>query len=217
MKDRDRATLAHYYNENLRRYGYDSRSLGWIQGTQLDRFSVLTAVGNLEGCSILDVGCGFGDLYEFLRQNGINVDYTGVDLNQDFIEIARQRHPDAEFIVDDFESSKIKGKFDWSFESGIFNLKVSDHDAFVRNMLRKMFKVSRKGIAADFLNDRGLKTGEMYHPSPVDLYNFCNRMSGRVVLRCDYKPTEFCVYVYKDDKPVGCTYPGYKDSPGDLR
>jgi 4-hydroxybutyrate CoA-transferase len=46
MKDGDRAEVSHYFSENLRRYGYDPRSLGWIPGTQEARFRVLTAIGD---------------------------------------------------------------------------------------------------------------------------------------------------------------------------
>jgi SAM-dependent methyltransferase len=217
MKDRDRAEVSHFYNEGLRRYGYDPRSLGWVSGTQEARFSVLAAIGDLEGCSVLDVGCGFGDLFEHLCRKGINVDYTGIDLCPDFLDIARRRHPDARFIAADFEEAKIDGRFDWAFESGVFNYKVSDHRAFVRNMIRKMFKVVRKGIAIDFLNDSGyLLSAGLYRPDPADIYHLCSRLSRRVILRCDYKPTEFCVYVYKDMKEApGNVYRGFGEMLGE--
>lgn len=218
VRDRDRAEVSHYFHENLRQYGYDPRSLGWIPGTQEARFRVLTAIGDLEGCSVLDVGCGFGDLYEYLRRNGIDVDYTGVDLSQDFVEIARQRHPDATFIAADFEEARVGRDFDWAFESGVFNYKVSGHEFFVGNMIRKMFRSAVKGIAIDFLNHRGgfFSTG-LYHPRPADIYAFCNKLSHRVTLRCDYKPTEFCVYVYRDDEEgPGNVYRGYDEALGDV-
>jgi len=217
MKDHDRADVSHFFSESLRRYGYDPRSLGWIEGTQDTRFRVLAAVGDLEGCSVLDVGCGFGDLYEYLYREGIKVDYTGVDLNPEFVDIARQRHPDARFIVADFEDSKISGRFDWVVESGVFNYMISDHQTFVGNMVRKMFKAARKGIAIDFLNNNGsFFSSGLYHPDPADLYRFCSKLSKRVVLRCDYKPTEFCVYVYKDTRETPeNVYREYHEAPGD--
>jgi SAM-dependent methyltransferase len=218
MKDRDRAEVTHFFNDNLRRYGYDPRSLGWTPGTQETRFRVLTAIGDLEGCTVLDVGCGFGDLYEYLCRNGIDVDYTGVDISHDILEVARQRHPDAKFIVADFEEATIHGRFDWAFESGVFNYKVSDHETFVRNMIRKMLKASTRGIAADFLNHRGgfLSAG-LYHPDPADIYAMCSKLSRRVTLRCDYKPTEFCVYLYRDVKEgPGNVYPNYEKAFSDL-
>jgi SAM-dependent methyltransferase len=218
VRDQDRGEVSHFFNESLRQYGYDPRSLGWIPGTQEARFRVLTAIGDLEGCSVLDVGCGFGDLYEYLCRNGIDVDYTGVDLCPDFIEIARHRHPDATFIAADFEEANVCKRFDWAFESGVFNYKVSGHEAFVGGMIRKMFRSAARGIAIDFLSHRGgfLSAG-LYHPRPAVIYELCSKLSRRVTLRCDYKPTEFCVYVYRDaEKGPANVYRGYEEALGDV-
>jgi SAM-dependent methyltransferase len=214
MKDRDRAEVSHFFNESLRQYGYDPRSLGWTPGTQEARFRVLTAIGDLEGCSVLDVGCGFGDLYEFLCRNGVDVDYTGVDLCPDFVEIARRRHPEAKFVVADFEDAMIGGQFDWAFESGVFNYKVTDHETFVRRMIRKMFQTATRGIAIDFLNRRGgILSAGLYHPDPADIYALCHKLSPRLTLRCDYKPTEFCIYLYREtEEGPGNVYRGHEDA-----
>jgi SAM-dependent methyltransferase len=218
VKDRDRADVSHFFNESLRRYGYDPRSLGWIPGTQEARFRVLTAIGDLEGGSVLDVGCGFGDLYEYLCRSGINVSYTGIDLCPDFVEIAQKRHPDAKFVAADFEEAAIEGQFDWAFESGVFIYKVSGHETWVRNMVKKMFGSVRKGIAIDFLNRRGgIMSSGLYHPDPADVYAMCCKLSRRVTLRCDYKPTEFCVYLYRETgEGSGNVYRGYEEAFADI-
>lgn len=218
MREQDRKILRNFYRDNYRQYGHSIKSLGWIEGTQEARFTVLTSIGDLDGSSVLDVGCGFADLYGFLREQGINVDYTGIDLNPEFIETARTLYPDATFIVGDFEETKIPGRFDWAFECGIFNLKVHEHRPFVENTLRKMFKLASKGIAADFLSPVSYDvSGQMYHPDPLEMIRYCNRLSPRVVLRCDYKPTEFCVYVYKDtDLGVMSAFRGFRNALKDL-
>lgn len=218
MRERDRKILTDFYEKNFRQYGYDPRSLGWLEGTQEQRFAVLTSIGDLDGSSVLDVGCGFAHLYGYLKEQGINVDYTGIDLNREFIEVAGELYPDARFIVGDFEETKITGRFDWAFESGIFNLKVKQHWPFVENTLRKMFKTASRGVAADFLSPAEYDlTGEMYHPDPVEMIRFCSTLSQRVVLRCDYKPTEFCVYVYRDTDPgVLGAFRGFRNALRDL-
>ena len=218
MREQDRKILRKFYRENYLQYGHDIKSLGWLEGTQEARFTVLTSIGDLDGSSILDVGCGFADLCGFLRDRGISVDYTGIDLNPEFIETAKALYPDATFIVGDFEETKIPGRFDWAFECGIFNLKVHEHRPFVENTLRKMFRMVSKGIAADFLGPASYDiTGEMYHPDPLEMVRYCNRLSKRVVLRCDYKPTEFCVYVYKDaDVGVMSAFRGFRSALKDL-
>src|SRR5215472_18661955 len=52
------------------------------------------------GASVLEVGCGTGDLLAALRPS----EGVGVDLSPKLIERARQKHPQLQFIVGDAES-----------------------------------------------------------------------------------------------------------------
>jgi SAM-dependent methyltransferase len=53
-----------------------------------------------EGASVLEVGCGTGDLLAALHPS----DGVGVDVSSRMVEIARQKHPDLRFEVADAES-----------------------------------------------------------------------------------------------------------------
>lgn len=197
MKQADREILSDYYGEKFRIYGHDTRSLGWIPGARKVRFSALTAISGLDGGSVLDVGCGFGDLYGFLTGKGIKINYTGLDLNRDFIEIARKAYPDGRFIVGDIDEMGAE-EYDWAFAAGVFTLKISDNEAFVRRSLKKMFDVSRSGFAADFLSP-GYGTDDTYWRCPPEkMLELCRSISKRVAVRCDYMADEYCVYVYKE-------------------
>ncbi len=46
-----------------------------------------------KGANVLDVGCGNGKLVPWLLEQGIS-SYTGIDLNPNFIRIAKERYPD---------------------------------------------------------------------------------------------------------------------------
>lgn len=63
---------------------------------------------------ILDIGCGNGRYYEFLHQNGINIDYLGVDNIEKFIKIAQENYPKAKFEQKDIfqELEKIEDRYD---------------------------------------------------------------------------------------------------------
>jgi SAM-dependent methyltransferase len=68
---------------------------------QLQRRLILTLVGDIKGRSVLDVGCGDGDLAVELSRCGATV--TGIDTSPDMIEAARTRAKregaDISFIV----------------------------------------------------------------------------------------------------------------------
>ena len=200
MKQSDRDVLSNYYGSKLKQYGHDTRSLGWIPGGRKARFTALTCIGDLNGSKVLDVGCGFGDLYGFLRDLDINVDYTGIDINPEFIEIAKNTYPEARFIACDFDETLLKEEFDWSFAVGIFTIRISDNDLFIKSTLRRMLSVSCKGIAADFLLPTYSQNDAYWRVEPGELLRFCQTLSRRCAVRCDYKADEYCVYLYKNDK-----------------
>ena len=201
MKKKDKQKIIESYNVSLEKYGYDPRSLQWSKDRQSIRFGVLSEIGNLINCSILDVGCGFGDLYGFLIKKGLNIKYTGYDINPNLIKVARGIYPDIHFEVKDIEEEDIDERFDWVFASGVFNKKISDSKLWMQNMLIEMFKLSNKGVATDFISsyvdfeDKG-----SYYVRPEEIFSFSKTLSRRVVLRHDYMPFEFCAYIYNGNK-----------------
>lgn len=189
------------YNERLKVYGHDPRALGWFKNRQKIRFKVLSEIGNLNRSSILDVGCGFGDLYGFLNERNLDIDYLGIDINPNLIQIASKVYPDAKFQVEDVLDMKGSDKFDYVFASGIFEFKLQNQEAFVQNMLKNMFNLSKKGVAADFLSSHvDYKNKDAFYAEPEKIFSFLKILSKRVTLRHDYMPFEFCVYIYKKDE-----------------
>lgn len=56
-----------------------------------------------EGLRVLDIGCGTGDLLAALRPaHGV-----GLDFSERMVEVARQRHPEHEFVVGDIENPAV--------------------------------------------------------------------------------------------------------------
>lgn len=62
-----------------------------------------------EGASVLEIGCGTGELLAALRP-GRGV---GVDISPKMVEKAQQNFPHLEFAVDDFEDLRIRETFDY--------------------------------------------------------------------------------------------------------
>jgi SAM-dependent methyltransferase len=187
------------YEKRYKEHGASCETLGWKdEESQRLRFKILSEIDNLNGATLLDVGCAFGDLYRYLRNNRIKVHYTGVDIFNDFVEIARKRYPDAIFMTKNIMTEKITQKYDYVFLSGVLNTKISNNYEFAKAMMKKMYFYAKKGISANMLTDYvDFKEEDIFYYSPEKIFSFCKKLSRYVVLRHDYPLFEFTVYVYK--------------------
>jgi len=197
----DKKAIMELYNQRFKKYGHDPKSLGWFKGRHPIRFKILSEIDSLGDCSVLDAGCGFGDMYGFLIDEGLKITYTGYDINPNFIQIAKKKYPNASFEVKDILGVEECEKFDYVLASGVFEFKLSDDESLVQDMLKKMFELCKKGVAADFLSSYvDWKNEDANYLEPERIFSFSKTLSKRVVLRHDYMPFEFCVYIYKEDE-----------------
>ncbi|HUY33259.1 MAG TPA: class I SAM-dependent methyltransferase [Pirellulales bacterium] len=207
MNQRDREAYRARYVERLERFGHDPRTLGWASGKQAERFAVLTSFVSLdEARSILDVGCGFGDLYDFLLRAGYRGRYTGLDLVPELIEAGRAAYPAADLRVADLAELGSDERFDLVVASGIFNAKLS-HEPSWNHMtvtLARMFALCEVAAATDFLTSYvDFERADLHYVSPEQTFRFAKGLTRRVILAHHYMPFEFAICLYKDDRVVG--------------
>src|SRR5690349_5346492 len=71
------------------------RLCGWSSASsQRARFDSLIRSSRFSGGSVVDYGCGTGDLYQFLSETGLRFSYIGLDVNPGMLAIARKKHGD---------------------------------------------------------------------------------------------------------------------------
>ncbi|HYN79374.1 MAG TPA: class I SAM-dependent methyltransferase [Lamprocystis sp. (in: g-proteobacteria)] len=84
-----------FYRTALRRYGHNAQGAHWeSEHTQRVRFTVLRRLlpADLSGLTLVDVGCGLGDLYHYLEsESALPGRYIGLDVCEPMVEIARTR------------------------------------------------------------------------------------------------------------------------------
>jgi|ETNvirenome_6_85_1030632.scaffolds.fasta_scaffold00511_19 ubiquinone/menaquinone biosynthesis C-methylase UbiE len=190
-----------FYNETFSKHGEDVRSLGWgSKESQNIRFRVLLEMGIKGGQSVLDVGCGFGDFYDFLLSQNINVDYVGADINKNFIKVAKQKNKSVIFHLSD-TSSFSNDSFDWVVASGVFCFDDENNNLnkLTKN-LSKLYNISKKAAAVNFLSSEtkgNIKEG-FRHYKPQNIINAALTITNKVSLRHDYLQNDFTVYLYKE-------------------
>ena len=72
-------SLINHYNQQITTYGPTIDALQWYSiFTQQERYKIICEQINEENISLLDVGCGCGDLYDYIKRNNFNFKYTGI-------------------------------------------------------------------------------------------------------------------------------------------
>ena len=201
--DKNKKIIISHFDNTIKEYKKGVKVVGWgSKKSQEIRFKILSEIGNLNGKTVLDVGCGLGDFYRFLKNDKkITLrKYVGIDINPLMISIAKKKYPGVEFRVVDLLKNNFRGFFDYILASGLFGLKISRWEAFSYKVLIKMYKISKIGIGANFLSafTPFKKDRKSYYANPFQISNFIRKnLSDKFALRHDYKSNDFTVYIYK--------------------
>lgn len=197
----ERAKITFYYQQLAQIKGLGHiHSLGWrTKERQEIRFKVLSKIGDLNNSHILDLGCGFGDLYSFLKTKFTNFKYTGIDNQKKFIEFAKEKYIDAnnaDFIHADFINLTIP-ETDYIIASGALSY-LSDINNFYEKQISILFNSARKGFAFNMLDTAHFKKTPLLVSHDVShIYEICSKITPKLTIRHDYMIDDFSVYLYK--------------------
>lgn len=197
----ENARIAAFYDGLVARFGCGPRALDWGgRASQERRFDVLTQIDELAGHSVLDVGCGLADLFVFLESRRVRVAYTGYDIAPAVIRFARTRFPQLDLqVVDLMAEEAVAPEHDFVLASGIFNLRSIGSYGYLEEMVRRMFRSCRRGVAFNSLSSRSdVIDSNQFLADPARVLRICLDITPNVVLRHDYMPHDFTVYIYRD-------------------
>jgi SAM-dependent methyltransferase len=203
MKSNDKKKIIERYEGRLKQFGPKQKALGWLKGRQKFRFYFLEQISDSnENDSILDVGCAYADLYGYLKEQGWNGKYCGVDIVPGLIDEAKKRYPGVDARIGDILEDNFTEKYDWIYCSGALTSKTEDIDSYdhLEAMLNKMFEICNKGVSVNFCSPVVDFESEVnFHPQFDRLIKMILKLSKRFTIRHDYMPYEFTVYIYKDE------------------
>ena len=189
------------YNDLIAKFGDSPKSLGWTKNRQKLRFKVLTEIFDMKNNhSVLDFGCGFGDMYQYLSDFYPGVNYYGVDINSKLIEMGKSKYPLAELWSKNILESGLDCEYDFILSSGVHNVKCDNNQKFNKDTFELFYNHSKYGFAVNFLSTKvDYKSEDSFHSSPSEILDLAYSYTNRVMLRNDYMPFEFTIYVFKDD------------------
>ena len=200
MRKSDKEEIIQLYENRLKECGECIQTVGWKDKEQQElRFKILSEIGNLQNTKILDVGCGFGDFYNYLVKKKIKVDYTGFDIAPNILKVAKKNHPNLNFEVKDILTENVDDNFDYVFASGILNKRISDNIRYTQKIIKKMFDLCNIGVGINMTTDYvDYKEEYLYYHSPEEIFEYCKSLTKYLSLRHDYPLYEFTIYLFKE-------------------
>jgi len=174
-----------------------ARALGYRHDDdQLIRFAMLAGIGDINDCSVLDAGCGHGDLRGYLNDKYPRLSYTGIDQSESFLAIASERYahlPETAFYLGDFCNAELPPA-DYVLASGSLNYHSSE-PGFICNTITKLYHTSRVAFGFNLLSkiDPG---GILVAYDADNIVQHCHTLTPKVVLHDNYLEGDFTVWMY---------------------
>lgn len=169
---------------------------GWLdKHNQYKRFEMLLAKVK-DGDRILDIGCGGGEMVQYLADNKLQVGYSGIDVNPNYIKIARAKFPTNQFIQSngfDLEPDD----YDWAVASGIFTVETTTTYLlwFVGFVMEKLVNV---GFAFNLLVNNPYQGLINYNPDEIKRLLSERFPNYKIEIVTGYLPDDFTVYITKN-------------------
>jgi len=188
------------YKRGFEKHGQSPKALHWVSyASQAVRFKHLVADVEIENRSILDAGCGMGDILPFLYAKADRFDYLGVDMNEDFINIAKKRYSGHSFKVGDPFFGRTRTKYDVVLSSGVMNHNVKNWLTIRRQMIAALFEQTGDTLAFNMAGG--------FHYIPPDkkiayadaqeIYDYCLTLSPLTSIKTGYSSYDFTIVMKK--------------------
>jgi SAM-dependent methyltransferase len=173
--------------------------VGWLDGTENSqlRFQKIYESGIGDEDSILDVGCGVAHLHTYLKNQGWNGKYLGVDPNKKAIDMIDEDINAMHGTIEDLPDFM---KYDWAIASGVFNLGLKEEHSFW--IIDNMISHANKGIVFNMLQAPYPDSQyEAYYPEQIK-HKLSRFDHSKIEIIEDYMgdDAEFTVYFYKENE-----------------
>ena len=197
------------YKEMLKEHGIGSAGVG--MGTEerrqlrFDQLLELVDSNRDSPFSLLDYGCGNGGLSTRGRFLFPSLIYTGFDINNDALAVAKEQLKSDPNQVSWVNQLSDNETFDYVLSSGLFGVSViypmDIWNEKVKETLHEFDKYSKKGFAFNSLtihSDKEHMKDWQYYADPAELLAYCRKhFSDNVQLLDDYGLFEFTILVRK--------------------
>lgn len=182
-----------FYTASIEKYGDTAKGAHWNSAqSQEKRFEILLSCISDEDFSVVDAGCGFGDLHAYLKAKEIPFSsYMGLDVSPSMAKIARTK-TGCEIIECDICRDALPAA-DYYICSGAMNI-LSRFETYL--FIRNCYSACTKGFVFNLLmgKDDSLVYNHFY---PDELQELFDELGAKVKIIKGYVEHDFTVFMQK--------------------
>lgn len=202
-------SLNEYFADKLEKFGPTPKGVDYNgPEAQVIRFEQLVKIIDpSRPFTVLDYGCGYGAMFEFLQNKGWQFEYWGVDLVEKMVLAGRETYRQFSHAYFTTDENEVPGA-DYLLAGAIFNIKLeTPYDEwrdFTLRTLDNMNRLCSKGFSFNMLTkysdpERMAERPDLYYGDPLFYFDYCKRNFARnVALLHDYGLYDFTILVRKD-------------------
>ncbi len=188
------------YRKSWDKHGASPKALQWNSYKSMAvRYKELVASLPVDGHTVLDAGCGMGDLLPFLYAKSDNFDYTGMDITPEFIDIAKKRYDGHKFVTGNVFGAELDEKFDIVICCGALNAFSDNWLAERSEKIDKLFELCNVALAFNMAGSFAPKesTKKITYADAGEILKFCLTLTPKVVIKSNYSSIDFTVTLYR--------------------
>jgi SAM-dependent methyltransferase len=195
----ERATIMHFHRHRIEAFGRDDvMALGWRNAdSQQKRFEVIASLANFNQCTVLDVGCGRGDLKAFLDARFDDVAYIGIDQMPEFIVDANAHYANStpcRFYEGDFTTA-VFPRVDYVVASGALGYRSGNTD-FLFDMICRLYASSARASIFNVLDAKHFPDHPLLLGRDCEqVIAYCRTLSPYVEVVRGYLPDDVTVRI----------------------
>ena len=196
------------YSKRFSQYKNSPSGVFWKNKfTQNYRFELILKEilksNSLNNCIIADIGCGYGEFFEFLKKkiDFQKIYYHGYDINTDFIKFCNEKYMTKNLKF--FKSSSPFHFVDYSVMSGTFNLCVIENlifwEKYIIDNLKRIWKKTKKIMIFYLLiKNKRMISNKLYYSEKNWIKNVCEQKFNKTkIIEDTLLPEDLLIVIYK--------------------
>jgi SAM-dependent methyltransferase len=190
------------YQAAIAKFGDSPKALLWKSTESASlRYQELIADIDFENKTILDVGCGFGDILIPISEKTSNFHYTGIDMTPECIKIAKKKYPHQTFLVGDYLIKPLRKQYDIILCSGALNSYFNNVYEFRKSAIKVMFHHCKEtlafNMAGSYPQPSNTTGARVYYADALKILAYCLSLSHKFIWRNHYHPKDFTIILCK--------------------